>query len=122
MSLAKGHASPWTAWIGLHRIRIGVKCSKEPQIELKYFNGDTTCERGQTPETTKHNVTMPITSTSLNFGRPSEIQQKCQKVCREMEECGLMTRKKKHNVFELFMENQLYSTYYVIDTIITCHW
>ena len=39
-------------------------------------------------------VTMPIT-TSLHFGWPSEVQRKCQKMCRQMEECGLMTRKKK---------------------------
>ena len=40
-------------------------------------------------------VIMPITSTSLHFGWPSEVQRKCQKMCRQMEECGLMTRKKK---------------------------
>ena len=38
---------------------------------------------------------MPITCTSLHFGWPSEVQRKCQKMCRQMEECRLITWKKK---------------------------
>ena len=53
-SLAKGHTSPWAAWRCLNRLRTDVACSKEKHKRWKYFNGDTTCECGQAPETTKH--------------------------------------------------------------------
>ena len=53
-SLAKGYTSPWTAWECFNRLRTGVACSKEQRKRWKYFNGDTTCEFGQVPESTKH--------------------------------------------------------------------
>ena len=59
-SLAKGHTSPWTAWRCLNRLRTGVACSKEQRKRWKYFNGDTTCECGQAPETTKHMLQCPL--------------------------------------------------------------
>ena len=59
-SLAKGHTSPWAAWICFNRLRTGVACSKEQRKRLKYFNGDTTCECGQAPETTKHMLQCPL--------------------------------------------------------------
>ena len=59
-SLAKGHTSPWAAWRCLNRLRTGVTCSKEQRKRWKYFNGDTTCECGQAPETTKHMLQCPL--------------------------------------------------------------
>ena len=59
-SLAKGHTSPWAAWRCLNRLRTGVACSKEQRKRWKYFNGDTTCEYGQAPETTKHMLQCPL--------------------------------------------------------------
>ena len=59
-SLAKGHTSPWAAWRCLNRLRTGVACSKEQRKRWKYFNGDTTCECGQAPETTKHMLQCPL--------------------------------------------------------------
>ena len=53
-SLAKRHTSPWAAWGYLIRLRTCVACSKEQRTRWKYLNGDTTCECGQAPETTKH--------------------------------------------------------------------
>ena len=58
-SLANGHASPWAAWRCLNRLRTGVACSKEQRKRWKYFNGDTPCECGQAPETTKHMLQCP---------------------------------------------------------------
>ena len=52
-SLAKGHPSPWAAWRCLNRLRTGVECSKEQRKRCQYFNGDTICECGQAPDTTK---------------------------------------------------------------------
>ena len=65
--LAKGHTSPWTAWRCLNSLRTGVACSKEQQKRLKYFNGDTTCERGQVPETTKHMLQFPLLAHPCNL-------------------------------------------------------
>ena len=59
-SLAKEHTSPWAAWRCLNRLRTGVACSKEQRKTWKYFNGDTTCECGQAPETTKHMLQCPL--------------------------------------------------------------
>jgi len=59
-SLATGHTSPWTTWRCLNRLRTGVTCSKEQRRKWKYFNGDTTCECGQAPETTKHMLQCPL--------------------------------------------------------------
>ena len=59
-SLAKGHTSPCAAWRCLNRLRTGVACSKEQLKRWKYFNGDTTCECGQAPETTKHMLQCPL--------------------------------------------------------------
>ena len=59
-SLAKGHTSPWAAWRCLNRLRTGVACSKEQRKRWKYFNGDTTCECGQAPKTTKHMFQCPL--------------------------------------------------------------
>ena len=59
-SLANGHTSPWAAWRYLNRLRTGVACSKEQRKRWKYFNGDTTCECGQGPETTKHILQCPL--------------------------------------------------------------
>ena len=59
-SLAKGHTSPWAAWICLNRLRTGVACIKEQCNRWKYLNGDTPCECGQAPGTTKHMLQCPL--------------------------------------------------------------
>ena len=98
-SLAKGHTSPWTAWRCLNRSRTGVACSNEQRKRWKYFNGDTTCECVWSGSWNHQSyVTIPITRTSLHFGSPSEVQRKCQKMCKQMEEYGLMARKKKTHI------------------------
>ena len=43
-----------------HRLHTGVACSTEQRKRWKYFNGDTTCEYGQAPETTKHMLQYPL--------------------------------------------------------------
>ena len=79
-SLAKGHTSPWAAWRCLHRLRTGVTCSKRQRMRWKYFNGDTICECGQAPETTKHMLHCPLLAHPCT-GCPSEVQRKCKKMC-----------------------------------------
>ena len=59
-SLAKGHTSPLTAWRCFNRLRTGVACSTEQLKRWNYFNGDTTCECVQAPETTKHMLQYPL--------------------------------------------------------------
>ena len=68
------------------------------EIDGSISTETTTCECGQATEPTRHIITMPITRTSLHFGEPSEVQRKCQRMCRQMEECGLKTRKKKYDL------------------------
>ena len=48
------------ACIYLNRIDTGVTSSKEQRKRWKYFNGDTTCEPGQAPETAKHMLQCPL--------------------------------------------------------------
>ena len=79
-SLAKGHTSPWAAWIYLNRLRTGVACNKEQRKRGKYFNGDTTCECGQAPETTKHMLQGPLLAHPCcldNLQKFIEIARKC---------------------------------------------
>ena len=59
-SFAKGHTSPWAMWRYINRLRAGVACSKEQRKRWKYFNGNTTCECGQAPETTKNLLQCPL--------------------------------------------------------------
>ena len=59
-SLANWQTSPRAAWRCLNRLRTGIACSKEQHKRFKYFNGDTTCECGQAPETTKHKLQSPL--------------------------------------------------------------
>ena len=65
-SLAKGHTSPWAAWRCINRLRTGVACIKEQRKRWMYFNGDTTCECGQAPVTTKHKLQCPLLAWTLS--------------------------------------------------------
>ena len=79
-SLAKGHTSPWAAWCCIYRLRTGVACSKEQRKRWKYFNGDTTCECGQAPETTKHMLQCPLLAhpcTLDDLQKVNENARKC---------------------------------------------
>ena len=59
-SLARGHDSPWTTWRCLNRLRTGYTCSKEQRKKWHYYDGDTTCECGLSPESTKHMMQCPL--------------------------------------------------------------
>ena len=79
-TLVKGHTSPWTAWRCLNRLRTGVACGKEQRKRWKYFNGDTTCECGQAPETTRHMLQCPLLAhpcTLDDLLKFSENTRKC---------------------------------------------
>ena len=59
-NLAKGFDSPWTTWRCLNRLRTGYTCSKDQRKRWGYYEGDTTCECGQGPETTAHMLQCPL--------------------------------------------------------------
>ena len=44
----------------------GVACSKEQRKRWKYFNGDTTCDCSQAPETTLHMVQYKLLAIELD--------------------------------------------------------
>ena len=78
-SLAKGHTSPWAAWICLNRSRTGVACSKDQRKRWKYFNGVTTCECVQAPETTKHMLQWPLLAHPCTFDDPQKSNENARK-------------------------------------------
>ncbi len=66
-NLAVGHDSPWTTWRCLNRLRTGYTCSKEQRKKWGYYDGDTTCECGQSPENTNHMLRCPLLTQSCTL-------------------------------------------------------
>ena len=93
-SLAREHTNPRTAWIFLNRLSTGVSCSKEQHEIWKYFNGDTTCECGEAPETTTHMLQCPLLAHSCTLDNLQKFNENDRKCVEKMEECGLQTQKK----------------------------
>ena len=94
-SLEKGHTSHWAAWRCLNMLRTGIACSKEKCKRWKYFSGDTSCECGRAPEATRHMLQCSLLAHPCTLDDLRKFNGKCRRVCGQMEECGLMTRKKK---------------------------
>ena len=83
-------------------------CSMQQRKRWKYFNGDTTCECGQAPETTKHMLQCPLLSHPCTFDDIQKFNENARKMCRQMEQCGLMTKKYENLTAHQRIFKQLY--------------
>ena len=79
-SLAKGHTSPWAAWICLNRLHTGVACDKEQRTSWSTSTETQQVECVQAPETTKHMLQCPLLAhpcTLDNLQKFYENARKC---------------------------------------------
>ena len=103
-SLAKGHTSPEQRreWRCLNRLRTGVACSKEQRKRWKYINGDTTCECGQAPETTKHMLECPLLAHPCTLDDLQKFNENARKCVDKLKNAGENTKmKKKRNTMTI---------------------
>ena len=79
-SLSKGFGRPWATWRCLNRLRTGFTCSKEQRQRWRYYEGDTTCERGLATKNTAHMMqcTLIEQPCSLDdFNKFNDTAKKC---------------------------------------------